>query len=552
MIIDAAKTALGEAIHCDVAIVGSGAAGITLGLKLARQGVSVVIAEAGGKHSSDDSQRFFAGEVEGQRPVPLENLRQRCLGGTTTIWGGRCIPFDPIDLKKRPWLENSGWPIQYDELACFYPEALEWCHAGRPEFSAAALGIPEMISGFSDGDVTTDNSERWSLPTNFGRDYRNELESNPNVKLLLNAPCVDIRLEEGKKHVANLVLQGKDRTRLHAKSFSLCVGGLEVPRLLLASNSQQSRGIGNDRDVVGRYYMGHLIGIIAQIVFEPQRKVDVGYVKDIDGVYVRRRLSISEEVQRQHAFPNMAALLHHPMPGNPKHGSGILSLIYLAIFMRRSFRAQIPPCFLGLEPGGYSQSQLIMSHVANVLKDLPAVLTHFPGFALKRFIPKRRMPQIMPPNHTGRYPIYYHMEQEPNNYSRVTLSDKTDDLGVPRLKSEFRTSSADLERVMRVHDYLADYFARNEIGRLEYLSKTPQQDALEQFNMGDAHFIGTTRMGEDPATSVVDSDCRVHGYDNLYIVSSSVFPTSGQANPTLTIIALALRTAAIIKRRLQA
>ncbi len=117
MIVNAGKIALGETIRCDVAIVGSGAAGITLGLTLAARGLSVVIVEAGGMRESGDSQQYFAGEAAGQRAVPLEIMRQRCLGGTTTTWGGRCIPFDPVDFEKRSWMTHSGWPIEYDELA---------------------------------------------------------------------------------------------------------------------------------------------------------------------------------------------------------------------------------------------------------------------------------------------------------------------------------------------------------------------------------------------------------------------------------------------------
>jgi len=551
MIIDAAENALGEKLDCDVAIVGSGAAGITLGLALAKQGISVVIAEAGGIKNNAQSQSFFTGEAEGQRPVPLEILRQRCLGGTTTAWGGRCIPFDPIDFSRRSWIAHSGWPIDYDELARFYPDALRICQAGQPEFSAETLGIPELVAGFEDGDVTSDNLERWSLPLDFGREYRAELKQNPSIRLLLNAPCVDIRLRDGYRQVESIVLQGKDRTRLHARCYCLCAGGLEVPRLLLAANSQIPRGIGNDHDVVGRYYMGHLCGIIAQASFDPQRRIAPGYHRDHDGVYVRRRFSITEEAQRRESLPNMAALLHHPMIGNPSHGNGVLSLMFLAIYFFRSVRARIPPCFLGLEQGSDSETRLFMLHVANVFKDLPNVMTRFPGFAINRLLAKRRIPSFVPPNRSGRFPIYYHIEQTPNPRSRVRLAASVDELGIPRLKTEFRTTQGDLEAVMRVHEFLGNYFSRTAVGKIEYLSASPEQDVLAQFDMGDAHYLGTTRMGIDPAESVVDAQCRVHGYDNLFIVSSSVFPTSAQANPTLTIVALALRAAELIDDRLR-
>jgi choline dehydrogenase-like flavoprotein len=62
------------------------------------------------------------------------------------------------------------------------------------------------------------------------------------------------------------------------------------------------------------------------------------------------------------------------------------------------------------------------------------------------------------------------------------------------------------------------------------------------------HHMGTTRMGADPKTSVVDKDCRTHQVTNLYIAGSSVFPTAGDSNPTLTIVALAHRLADTLKK----
>ncbi|RTZ61096.1 MAG: GMC family oxidoreductase, partial [Gammaproteobacteria bacterium] len=195
MIIDASKTSTGESITADACIVGSGAAGVTLTLTLARAGQQVVLLEAGGLKLTEASQDFFRGESVGNRNHPLDELRQRQLGGTTGSWGGRCIPFDPIDFEQRDYIDNSGWPIEYNEVARYYPEALEWCHAGPAIFDAEQAGVPPLIPGFQDGDVKTSLLERWSLPTNFGKEYRDELEKHPNIRVFINAPCTDIILD---------------------------------------------------------------------------------------------------------------------------------------------------------------------------------------------------------------------------------------------------------------------------------------------------------------------------------------------------------------------
>ena len=542
MIIDAARTPMGEAMDADCCVVGSGAAGVTLALKLARAGRQVVLVEAGGARLTDASQDFFRGEAVGDRNHPLDELRQRQLGGTTGSWGGRCIPFDPIDFEQRDYIDNSGWPIRYEEVARYYPEALDWCHAGPAVFDADEAGIPPLIPGFQDGDVKTTLLERWSLPTDFGKDYRHDLEHHPNLRVFVNAPCTHIHLNDSHDSVTHITVTALQNTHIRARNFILCAGGLETPRLLLTSRSQQPHGIGNGRDQVGRYYMGHLVGVVSELVLGPGHSNVHEHYSRHRGVYVRRRITIDEDTQRRRGLPNMGALLHYPLIANPSHGSALLSAMFFAKFSA-AMKRRMPRSVLGPEVTGMSPARLVFAHLRNVATDMPSAMRYLPGFVWRRFFVKRRIPSLIPPNHSNRYPLFYHAEQTPNPDSRITLSSRRDQLGIPRLKVDFRVQSGDLDRIIAAQQTIGEWMDRTGVGKLRFLNDDYAEDISSQFAGGDGHFIGSTRMGEDPANSVVTPDCNVHGIGNLYIAGSSVFPTSGQANPTLTIVALALRLA---------
>ncbi|HEY9819032.1 MAG TPA: GMC family oxidoreductase, partial [Candidatus Obscuribacterales bacterium] len=143
------------------------------------------------------------------------------------------------------------------------------------------------------------------------------------------------------------------------------------------------------------------------------------------------------------------------------------------------------------------------------------------------------------------FDVLFVLEQEPDFSNRIILSSEHDQLG--RLKAELHWQMSDrmLQSVVRSQDLLARAIAQVGLGTLHLLRDLDNLPVFE--SMGSHHHMGTTRMHPNPRQGVVDENCRVHGIDNLYIASSAVFPTGGYANPTLTIVALALRLADQIK-----
>ena len=153
----------------------------------------------------------------------------------------------------------------------------------------------------------------------------------------------------------------------------------------------------------------------------------------------------------------------------------------------------------------------------------------------------------------GSFLLWYHAEHAPHPESRVTLTEHVDNLGLPLMKVDLRYSAGDVEAVVKAHRVLDAELKARGLGSLAFLvdeASLPGR-VLEQALDG-YHQMGTTRMGTDPRTSVVDPECQVHGVRNLHVASSSVFPTSGQANPTLLATALAVRLANRIATRLNA
>jgi choline dehydrogenase-like flavoprotein len=549
VIFSARELTEGQILEADVCIVGAGAAGIALALELAESKLDVLLLESGGEDFDTESQSLYEGEVANERMHSQPaRFRQRQFGGSTTIWGGRCMPFDPIDFERREFIPHSGWPIGLDDLMPFYPIANRICEAGEFNYSASrafSKPIRPMIAGFHSTHFTDDGLERFSCPTNFASRYRHKLETAPNVRVLLHANVTSIGLNEAGDRVHRLRIQTLTSRSLQvqARNFVLATGGLEVPRLLLASRDRQSHGIGNSHDVVGRYYMCHLAGTIGALQFRgPSSSVHHGYDVSDEGVYCRRRLSIFPEVQRSLHLGNFIVRLHHPRIPDPAHKNSVLSLLFLA-------RAFIPYEYAKrLHGNDRIDAWQWLQHVGNIAAR-PFDAFSFAWHMLRdRKLASRKFPSVIIRSRANLYSLDFHSEQHPNPSSRITLSDRVDVFGTPRILVDWRYTDGDVDTVRRALALLAADLENCGVGQLKY---DPESVEIEMTRYGayDGHHIGTARMGDDPRFSVVNADCRVHSVQNLYIASSAVFPTSSQANPTLTIVALAIRLAALLKNQ---
>ena len=525
----------------DLCIIGGGAAGLTLCSALVETGLRIVLLEAGDRKRSDASQEHFRGEIaDPALHSPTQLFRVRALGGSSQIWGGRCVPYDPIDFAERPWVPMPGWPIPYAAILPYYSLAQEAAEAGPFDYRPRTPLVPGL-----DGDAVETTLERFSRPTDFSRRYGELLERAGSPCVVLNATVAGIRLTATGDHVDHLEVVAPDgrRIQVRAADYVLAAGGLETTRLLLASNDVQPDGIGNAHGWLGRCYMCHLSATLGTATFAgPPKSIAGGYERDAQGVYLRRRINVTAAAQRRLGILNTAFRLNIPEINDPVHGDPVLSLIYLArYFVKEEYSIKQREAKL-------TRAQEL-HHWMNVVRQ-PIRLTRFVvNWIHKRYLSERRIPSIAPFSPENRYALEFHSEQEPNPDSRLSLTGERDAFGMPRLRVDWRVTPLDLETVRQSYRLLAAELQRTNTGRLAFDEATLEAVVMAAGAYG-GHHMGAARMSAQPADGVVDPDCRVHGVDNLFVASAAVLPTSSQANPTLTVIALAFRLADHLRERI--
>lgn len=528
-----------------VLVVGAGPAGIVHALELRRHGIEVAMLAGGGDGFDPGFQALADAEiVDPRRHAPMQLAVRRALGGASLLWGGRCVPFDAADFAARPQVPDAAWPIGAEAIAPWYDRVAPYLDAGDPVFEAPLPGLDTAA------ECRLDRLERWSETRNLRMLHAAALASDDRLLVHLDAVAVDLAVDRESGRVAGVIVANAagERRTVRARAVVLACGGLETTRLLLAARIGHPAMFGGEDGPLGRYYMGHLEGRIADIVFAPAVPEDAfDFHLDRCGRYVRRRINVSDDAQRRLGLLNMAAWPDNPALRDPAHRSAILSLAYLAL--------ATPGLGSFLAPDAIRRKHLeagvnrFGGHLLNVLGGIPAAARESAKFLHGRYVARPRLPGFFIRNAARRYALFYHAEQAPNPASRVTLSDRCDALGMRRLRIDLRYGDIDARSVVAGHRVIDRHLQTHGLGRLEYAVPDSERhnSVLDQANDG-YHQIGTTRMAAVPGRGVVDADCRVHGTPNLFVASSSVFPSSGQANPTLLIAALSARLAAHLAR----
>lgn len=537
MLIPSSSSLAKDSLHATVCIIGGGAAGITLACELDGQPFDVLLLEAGDTNISGGSPENYQGSAEPPHPNPAE-FRRYCLGGSTSVWGGRCVPYEPIDFERRDYIANSGWPLSYDEVAKYYPRAMQYCDAGQFDFTTThSIAKPTAtIPGLAHHpDIQTNYIERYSLPTHFGNRYRKKLVASKNITTLLQSRCIAINKQPGDDRIESIVIADAANVQrtVFAKIFVLAVGGIETPRLLLATDVM-GNGLGNRSGKLGRYYACHFENLCARLICHDVKPA-FHFEKTIDKVYCRRKLLFTPQAQRQHRLLNTAFRLHFPDYSDATHGSAVMSAIYLAkSVLIPEYRNILQNSTQGLAPSTNS------AHVRNVVTGLPQLVKFGWQWLFLRQLATRKLPYTLVPNADGSFPLEFNCEQTPMESSRITLDNDRDRHGLQRAHIAWRIAADDLDATLRGFHLLRTAIDSTPSCRLEF-DEAQLANRLSQSIPVGGHHIGTARMAASPNEGVVNTQCAVFDIPNLYIASAAVFPTSSHANPTLTIVALTLR-----------
>ena len=540
MITNAKTLTPGETIETDLLIIGAGPAGITIAKQFAGTSIRVIILESGGESYDYAAQDLNRGVITGTHAEPLDASRLRLLGGTSNHWAGWCRPFEKEDFESREDWPESGWPISRDELNPYYDGATELCQLARKSFDDFEYWKSQP--GGKQLDKLNLNDSRLltsifqiSPPTRFGDTYRQDLEQAKNIRVILNATVLELLKSDDSAIQSSIKkLSGARASTLDGKQFIvkahsivMAVGGVETSRLLLLSNKVHPNGVGNENDLVGRYFMDHpWLRSISYLRFnKPGTYWPLYFDKTkVSNTRIFGTLTPSPELKRT------------------KHIGG--------------FRLWLQPS--KVSSAGIDSARTIVNdlkqghltdhfgeHIANLYADADTLA----DAAYKTLFQVRKSPfahkTLASDPYLGAF-IDLNIEQQPNPDSRLTLDTTLDSFGQRSIKLDWRLTDTDWNTATTALNVAAQEFGRINAGRV-HIPLQGDKPNWPQLITSSNHHMGGARMANDPKRGVVNADCRVHSVDNLYIAGSAVFPTSGYANPTLTIVALSLKLAAHLR-----
>lgn len=538
MIVDTRKHAINTDIQYDVCIIGAGAAGITAALELAEDsGLKVVVLEAGGEQFDSRAQSLFCGESQSSRHAPLWRSRFSGLGGSTQAWAGWCRPLEQRDFESHDYVENSGWPIGLGHLHSAYRRASALCGLGTHSFELGDwqhLLEGEPLAGGP--DLVHQLYQIRKL--RFHRHYSTALRAAENIALYLHSPVLRLHPTANNRSVGHVTIgsYSGSTTSLKAKQFVLASGGIENARLLLLSGSSPARALGNQNHCVGRYFVDH--GFIDSGWFAPTLPTrDMRYYFPVPHPHsplqatARPVITLAPEVLQQEKLLNGAMFFYPAYESHPVYATdSVKATLELWEILKGKAPAELWE-ILKMQP---QQDELW--RFCKRMSDQPGAIVT----AIMRKL-------LVNSAAVERWRLRFYYECVPVAGNRVVLGKQKDRFGRFQARLISRLSEQDLDSARRFHIYLNNLFKSTGVGQLTFYEDLSQWGACTE---SAKHPSGTTRMHDDPLRGVVDRNCKVHGLENLYVAGSSVFPTVGYANPTLTIVALAVRLVEHLKQQM--
>jgi choline dehydrogenase-like flavoprotein len=520
----------GRTIETDLCVIGGGTAGLAVANHFASTNRQAVVLESGGLgfsksltalprnifHHVFGEQSLTAGDNLGDPYYLLRLTRLRSLGGTSRALarhGLRSRPLDEIDFEVREGIDHTGWPFTRSHLDAFYKLAQAFAGLGPYEYNGRYWEHPDRPQLTLAGDDVSTSIFQYGAVDYIERHIRS-VGTAANIRVLTNATVTRLQKETSSSTVDNIevrTLKGKTFF-VRARIYVLAAGGIENARILLHSNRISRSPLTSNPDLVGRFFMEHPHFVGGFVALHHDRDLPnlnlYGRVS-LREATIEGAVRLADTTLRRERLLNSISFLH------PSHREDCRPGMMSTWTIRRAMRW-----------GPYTSA--LRPYLASALAGFPDIAK----FTARRLGMFKRQASLIGFNVMA--------EQQPNPDSRVTLSDKTDRLGVPRVSLDWRITDFDRYSMRRSLQIVARTMERSKLGRIVWILGDESPPVLIR---GGWHHMGTTRMHRDSRMGVVDDNCRVHGCENLFVAGSSVFPTGGASNPTLTIVALALRLA---------
>ena len=500
----AKNTNFPQGIECTVCIVGTGPAGAFLAVELAEQGHDVLIIDSGTDEPDVDIQKSISSvSIEGGASLRFGFSRQ--FGGASNLWAGRVAPMEVNDFTK--------WPINFDDIKSFYAKAAKIMGIPFQEmWSDSQYNKKEQLTAFVETLKSVGLEEKkfvWNNPAFRTAQFLNESKKkHTNLKIILGLHLKELQEQANRIKFASVVCDDGKEFKIKSKYFVLAAGGLEIPRILLNSNSKSATGIGNKYGIVGKYLQTH-------------PKADIGILKLNKNIKTNHPLFIDQQqasVGRRYGVGFSKGMLTRV--GQLNH---YVQLTAMTEYQLQNFF------------NSAKNSQLLSSRIIKKNRYLNSRMTKL---GLRIFDSISRLSNLQ--RKAKYFVVRGFFDQNPSLENKVELSNEKDCHGALKINIKWKLSSEDKLSIRKFTSELKENFEKTGLGDFE--SKLIEDVDYSIIGI-HSHFIGTTAMGNNPKISVVDPNCKVHDIDNLFISGPSVFTTGGYANPFFTIAALSLRLA---------
>jgi hypothetical protein len=509
-------------LDADVCIIGTGPAGITIANYLSSLKISVTILESGGIDGETYNQELNQGNIVGQDPgYDLEMSRLRLFGGASNHWVGSNQMLDSWDFKYKDWIKYSGWPINLEDIRPYYKKAFEINEIPnliddlpyfdkQNNFLKFKLLLEKKLK--EDIDLITN----YINPLRFSNKYEKVFKNSENIKTILH--CTAKKITTDGNNIKNIEAETiqKKKVIIKAKYYVLAMGGIENARFLLLNLNNIPYNTLNNNPIIGSFFQEHYGFTAGTLLLHDEMAKYLRYKHNINfnnNLETESYFIPSEKTQYNQEMLNCRITFYE------KDWNSLLSVD--TIKNKSSYKD-------------------IYYSLTNLLNSMEGPIEWTKKIKKKDIILNK--PQR----------VYLGMEQSPNPSSRVFLGNELDKLGQRKASLDWSINETDELSIRKTVTWLSQIVGVHGIGRLQ-IGEDLQNINWKSKNSpigGGYHHMGTTRMGSNVNESVVNQDCKYHQLNNLYIAGSSVFPTSGSTNPTLTIVALALRLAETLKNKM--